>query len=122
MKAETAKQLTQILEGVTRKGGTGEKAALASYAVAGKTGTAQKADSKTKAYSADRFVSSFVGFVPAEDPDIAILVVVDEPKGIAWGGSVAAPVFKNIAEQTLLYLGRFAPTQERRLLISKAGH
>ena len=121
MKPETARQLTQILEGVTRKGGTGEKAALASYSVAGKTGTAQKADSKTRAYSTDRFVSSFVGFVPAEDPDIAILVVVDEPKGVAWGGSVAAPVFKNVAEQTLLYLGRVAPTQERRLLISKAG-
>jgi cell division protein FtsI (penicillin-binding protein 3) len=120
VKPETARQLTQILEGVTRKGGTGEKAALAAYAVAGKTGTAQKADSKTKTYSTDRFVSSFVGFVPAEDPDIAILVVVDEPKGVSWGGSVAAPVFKNIAEQTLLYLGRVAPTQERRLVVSRA--
>jgi len=120
VKPETARQLTQILEGVTRKGGTGEKAALAAYAVAGKTGTAQKADSKTRMYSTDRFVSSFVGFVPAEDPDIAILVVVDEPKGVSWGGSVAAPVFKNIAEQTLLYLGRVAPTQERRLVVSRA--
>jgi cell division protein FtsI (penicillin-binding protein 3) len=120
VKPETARQVTEILEGVTRKGGTGEKAALAAYAVAGKTGTAQKADFKTKRYSSDRFVSSFVGFVPAEDPDIAILVVVDEPKGVSWGGSVAAPVFKNIAEQTLLYLGRVAPTQERRLVVSRA--
>ncbi|HXC62164.1 MAG TPA: penicillin-binding protein 2, partial [Nitrospiria bacterium] len=116
---ETARQLTQILEGVTRKGGTGEKAALETYSVAGKTGTAQKADSKTKAYSSDRFVSSFVGFVPAEDPEIAILVVVDEPKGVSWGGSVAAPVFKNVAEQTLLYLGRVSPIQERKLVVSK---
>lgn len=121
MSSETAQQLTQILEGATHKGGTGEKAALAAYTVAGKTGTAQKADSKTKAYSPDRFVSSFIGFVPAEDPEIAILVVVDEPKGVSWGGSVAAPVFKNVAEQTLVYLGRVSPTQERRLVVSKAG-
>jgi cell division protein FtsI (penicillin-binding protein 3) len=116
---ETAQQLTRILEGVVQKGGTGEKAALTGYTVAGKTGTAQKVDPKTKAYSPNRFVSSFVGFVPAEDPEIAVLVVVDEPQGVSWGGSVAAPVFKSVAEQTLQYLGRPSPAQEGERVVSR---
>ncbi len=99
----TAQTLAGILEGVVGKG-TGTKAAIPGYRVAGKTGTAQKIDPRTGAYSPTLFVGSFVGFVPVDDPKLAIVVVIDEPKGEAWGGVVAAPVFRRIAEQALPYL------------------
>lgn len=102
--AETARTLTDILEGVVTHG-TGTRAAVPGYRVAGKTGTAQKIDPQTRRYSATRFVGSFVGYVPAEDPRIAVVVILDEPQSEAWGGVVAAPVFKRIAEQVLPYLG-----------------
>ena len=102
--AETARMLTDILEGVVTHG-TGTRAAVSGYRVAGKTGTAQKIDPQTRRYSATRFVGSFVGYVPAEDPRIAVVVILDEPQSEAWGGVVAAPVFKRIAEQVLPYLG-----------------
>jgi len=101
---ETSRKMTEILKEVVSREGTGKLAAMSGFSVAGKTGTAQKIDPETGRYSRDRYISSFVGFVPADSPEIAILVIVDEPKGIAWGGSVAAPVFKRIAEQTLQYL------------------
>ncbi|MBM4124027.1 MAG: penicillin-binding protein 2 [Nitrospira sp.] len=101
---ETAKTLTGILEGVVTNG-TGGKAAVPGYRVAGKTGTAQKIDPQTGAYSPTLFVGSFTGFVPAEDPRLAIVVIIDEPHAEAWGGVVAAPVFRRIAEQALPYLG-----------------
>lgn len=116
---ETARQLVKILEGTVAPGGTGGEAALAGFAVAGKTGTAQKIDPKTRLYSARDFVSSFVGFVPSYEPRIAILVVVDSPQGMAWGGSVAAPVFKRIAEQTLGYLGIRPSSSEQLLLVAR---
>jgi cell division protein FtsI (penicillin-binding protein 3) len=72
--------------------------------VAGKTGTAQKVDPKTGRYSKKWFVAAFVGFVPAYDPDLVILVMIDEPKGIPYGGVVAAPVFKKVALWSLNYL------------------
>ncbi|HLG21858.1 MAG TPA: penicillin-binding protein 2, partial [Candidatus Manganitrophaceae bacterium] len=100
---ETARELTRILQEVVSKSGTGPLAAIPGYAVAGKTGTAQKIDPATGRYSTDRFVSSFVGFVPADDPVVTILVMVDEPEGEAWGGSVAAPVFSAIGAETLRY-------------------
>ena len=100
----TAQTLTGILEGVVTKG-TGSKAAVPGYRVAGKTGTAQKIDPRTGAYSPTLFVGSFVGFVPADNPKLAIVAVIDEPKGEAWGGVVAAPVFRRVAEQALPYLG-----------------
>jgi cell division protein FtsI (penicillin-binding protein 3) len=65
-------------------------------------------------------VSSFVGIVPAEDPRIVVLVVVDSPKGLAWGGTVAAPVFRNIAEQVLRYLG-VPPRSQERIVLTSAG-
>jgi cell division protein FtsI (penicillin-binding protein 3) len=115
---QTAGKMMSILEGTVAKTGTGEKAAIPGYRVAGKTGTAQKIDPVTKKYSMQDTVSSFIGIVPAEDPRIVVLVVVNSPKGVTWGGTVAAPVFKNIAEQVLRYLGVPPTTQERILLTS----
>lgn len=101
---ETARTVTTILEGVVTDG-TGGKAAIAGFRVAGKTGTAQKIDSRTGRYSASQFVSSFVGYVPANNPRLAMIVVIDEPQGESWGGTVAAPVFNRVGEQVLNYLG-----------------
>ncbi|MFQ5579276.1 MAG: peptidoglycan D,D-transpeptidase FtsI family protein [Nitrospiria bacterium] len=100
----TAKEMVQILKGVVSGSGTAQLAEIPGYRVAGKTGTAQKYDRETGRYSLDKYVSSFVGFVPAEDPVITILVVVDEPEGEAWGGTVAAPVFSAIGKEVLHYL------------------
>jgi cell division protein FtsI (penicillin-binding protein 3) len=77
--------------------------------VAGKTGTAQKADPVSGGYSADRNFSSFVGFAPAESPRVVIGVFIDEPKGETFGGEVAAPPFREIAEYALKMLG--VPTE-----------
>ncbi|HEX9743017.1 MAG TPA: penicillin-binding transpeptidase domain-containing protein, partial [Nitrospiraceae bacterium] len=85
--------------------GTGSKAAVAGYRVAGKTGTAQKIDPDTGAYSSSLFVASFAGYVPAEDPRLTIVAIIDEPQGETWGGTVAAPMFRRVAEQVLTYLG-----------------
>src|SRR5689334_8561080 len=102
--AETAVSLRGMLEGVTLHG-TAKKAQLDGYSAAGKTGTAQKIDPKTKAYSATKFVGSFVGFAPVSNPQVVIIVVIDEPTGAYHGGDVAAPVFREIAEQILPILG-----------------
>ncbi|UVT15317.1 MAG: penicillin-binding protein 2 [Nitrospira sp.] len=101
---ETAHSMTKILEGVVTDG-TGVKAAIPGFRVAGKTGTAQKIDPRTGTYSNSRFVSSFAGYVPADSPRLAMIVVIDEPQGEAWGGTVAAPVFSRVGEQVLGYLG-----------------
>ena len=98
----TAAVLNEILKNVVSRG-TGEKAAIAEHVVAGKTGTAQKA--VRGGYSADKYVGSFVGYVPADQPRLVILVVIDEPRGEHYGGTVAAPVFREVAEATLRYLG-----------------
>ncbi len=101
---ETARTVTTILEGVVTDG-TGGNAAIPGFRVAGKTGTAQKIDPRTGTYSATQFVGSFVGFAPADNPRLAMIVVIDEPHGEAWGGTVAAPVFRRVGEQVLNYLG-----------------
>ncbi|MBD0370647.1 MAG: transpeptidase family protein [Pyrinomonadaceae bacterium] len=98
--AETAKTLRGMLESVTVSG-TAKKAQVEGYTAAGKTGTAQKIDPKTKTYSATKYIGSFVGFAPVENPAVVIIVVIDEPAGAYHGGDVAAPVFKEIAEQIL---------------------
>ncbi|MFP5246936.1 MAG: penicillin-binding transpeptidase domain-containing protein [Thermoanaerobaculia bacterium] len=102
MSEKTAAVLNEILKNVVVRG-TGTKAALAEHVVAGKTGTAQKAG--RGGYSPDRYVGSFAGYVPADQPRLAMLVVIDEPRGEHYGGTVAAPVFREIAEGTLRYLG-----------------
>jgi cell division protein FtsI (penicillin-binding protein 3) len=101
---QAAMTLAHLLEGVVTQG-TGTKAAVPGFRTAGKTGTAQKIDPTTGAYSSTLLVGSFVGFVPVEDPRLAIVVTIDEPQNEGWGGLVAAPVFRKIAEQALPYLG-----------------
>ena len=81
--------------------GTGTQAAIPGYTVAGKTGTAQKAEN---GHYVTKYVASFVGLVPAKSPRLAILVMVDEPHGDIYGGSVAAPAFRDIARFDLQYL------------------
>ena len=99
----TSRTLHAMLQKVVEVG-TGQKARPAGYTAAGKTGTAQKIDQRTGTYSKDDYVSSFAGFTPAADPKLVILVMMDSPVGVVYGGSVAAPVFKAIAEQSLTYL------------------
>jgi cell division protein FtsI (penicillin-binding protein 3) len=97
----------EILAQVTEIG-TGKAARLPQFRVAGKTGTAQKVDPVAKGYHPTARVASFIGSVPAMDPEISILVVIDEPQGPMWqryGGVVAAPAFREIAARTLPYLG-----------------
>jgi cell division protein FtsI (penicillin-binding protein 3) len=96
-----AAQLSTMLRGVVTSG-TGTSAAIAGYRVAGKTGTAQKPDAHG-GYS-NRYVASFVGFVPASRPRLVVLVMVDEPKTAIWGGAIAAPAFQQIASFDLQYL------------------
>jgi cell division protein FtsI (penicillin-binding protein 3) len=100
-----ARTVAEMLVAVTEGEGTGIEAAFQGFKVAGKTATAQKADPQTGRYTQDRFTSSFVGFVPADRPRVAIVVVLDEPMLSHAGGTVAAPVFRRIAEFSLRYLG-----------------
>src|SRR2546426_7446999 len=116
---KTAKTLTEILRGAVLPGGTGMLGAVPGYDVAGKTGTAQKIDPLTGAYSATRMVSSFVGFLPADDPKLAILVVRDEPRTENWGGTGAAPVFQRIAAQAVRHLGIVPKTEQGQILAAR---
>jgi cell division protein FtsI (penicillin-binding protein 3) len=100
-----AKTVAEMLIAVTEGEGTGVQAAIDGYQVAGKTATAQKADPRTGLYSVDKFIASFVGFVPAKDPVVAIAVVIDEPMIEHAGGAVAAPVFREVASMALKYKG-----------------
>ena len=93
----------RLLEAVVEEG-TGTAAAVEGYRVAGKTGTAQKAE-PGKGYYEDRHVASFAGFAPSRRPAFVAAVVIDEPRGLYHGGEVAAPVFGAIARQLLPYLG-----------------
>jgi len=99
---DTAARMKKILIGVVENG-TGKLAHMDGFTAAGKTGTAQKVEPSGQ-YSHSRFMASFVGFAPAEEPQLAIAVTVDEPRGMYYGGVVAAPVFKNVAADCLKYL------------------
>jgi len=101
---KTAKLLASMLRDVTNEGGTGVMANVDGFEVAGKTGTAQKADPVHGGYAAKKRVASFVGFVPANDPRLVALVLIDEPEVNVYGGVVAAPVFRNIAQGSLRQL------------------
>jgi cell division protein FtsI/penicillin-binding protein 2 len=109
--AENAAKLREMLEGVFESGGTAQAVSVPGYTLAGKTGTAQKVDPETGTYSESEFVASFVGFAPAEDPQLLAAIVVDNPKGDYYGGTVAAPAFGEIAKFALPYLG-IPPDQE----------
>jgi cell division protein FtsI (penicillin-binding protein 3) len=100
---ETARTLTEMMVNVVRNG-TGHNAAIPGYDVAGKTGTAQKMDPATRRYSRAPGVLSFVGFVPADDPRLAMIVLLDEPKNEKWGSEAAAPIFAAIGREVLRYL------------------
>jgi cell division protein FtsI (penicillin-binding protein 3) len=99
---DVAKRLTKMLtEVVGATDGTGKNARIVNVAVAGKTGTSQKFDFARGVYSSEKVRTSFMGFFPADNPQVAILVMLDEPQRDKWGGVAAAPVFKNIGEQIL---------------------
>jgi len=100
---ETARTLSRMLVEVVEHG-TGHLAAVGGYDVGGKTGTAQKLDSTTRRYSRAPGVLSFVGFVPADEPRLVLLVLLDEPKNEKWGSEAAAPIFAAIAAPVLRYL------------------
>jgi cell division protein FtsI/penicillin-binding protein 2 len=99
----TAAQVSRMLKGVLGPGGTAPEASIDGYEVAGKTGTAEKAEDGT--YSKTKFVASFIGYVPVRDPQLVVAVIVDEPHGSYYGGEVAAPAFEEIASFALPYLG-----------------
>jgi cell division protein FtsI (penicillin-binding protein 3) len=101
--AKTASAVSKMLEGVLAPGGTAPEATVPGYVLAGKTGTAQKPDGKG-GYSDTKFVASFVGFAPARNPRLLVAVMVDEPQGDIYGGSVAAPAFQKIVSFALPYL------------------
>jgi cell division protein FtsI (penicillin-binding protein 3) len=103
--AATARLVAEMLTAVVEDGGTGVEAAMPGFRVAGKTATAQKADPATGKYSPDKYTASFVGFVPAERPRLVIAVVLDEPMIGRYGGDLAGPVFRRVAEASLRYLG-----------------
>jgi cell division protein FtsI/penicillin-binding protein 2 len=99
----TSASLRKMLEGVLGPGGTASGAAIKGYELAGKTGTAQKVDPRG-GYSDSAYVASFVGFAPANHPKLLVAVMVDEPQGDIYGGSVAAPAWKKITSFALNYL------------------
>jgi cell division protein FtsI (penicillin-binding protein 3) len=104
--ARVARAVAEMMVGVTEGGGTGTEASIEGYRVAGKTATAHKSDPLTGGYSIDDYIASFVGFVPADMPEIAVSVMIDEPRVEHAGGAVAAPVFRRVAEMVLAYRGR----------------
>ncbi len=98
-----ASEVRTMLEGVLAPGGTASEVSVPGYTLAGKTGTAEVAENGT--YSETKYVASFIGFAPAQDPRLLVAVIVDQPQGEIYGGSVAAPAFGEIAEFALPYLG-----------------
>lgn len=100
----TSAKMRKMMEGVVLEG-SGVNAALNGYSAAGKTGTAQKIDVVTHTYSHTKHVASFAGFAPVNNPAISVAVIIDSPVGLQYGQSVAAPVFREVAQQVLEYLG-----------------
>ncbi|MDG2306395.1 MAG: penicillin-binding protein [Candidatus Binatia bacterium] len=104
IRPETAYAVTDMLELVVSEG-TGKNARIQGVRVAGKTGTAQKVDRETKRYGKER-LASFIGFAPAEQPALVVVVMIDNPQGVKYGGVVAAPIFREITARALDHLGR----------------
>jgi cell division protein FtsI (penicillin-binding protein 3) len=117
---EFCRRITAVMKEVVTSG-TGMRSRIPGYDVAGKTATAQKVDPTTGKYAKDKDIASFMGFLPADDPQVAILVVIDEPKHNPYGGATAAPVFKRIGEELMRYLG-VPPTGEgynKKLILAR---
>jgi cell division protein FtsI (penicillin-binding protein 3) len=118
MSNATAETLRGFMEQVVNgEGGTGIHAAVPGFIVAGKTGTTEKYDLQARGYSKTQNIGSFVGFVPSVNPRLTILVVIEEPSQARYGGTVAAPVFREIAARSLPYLGVWPGDQVRRLVL-----
>ena len=100
---KTAGQMIEMMRGVVLNG-SGRRAKMDYFTVGGKTGTAQKAMRGGRGYMKGHYIASFIGMAPLSDPEIIVLVIVDDPKGSIWGESVCGPVFKNVVEYTLRYL------------------
>jgi cell division protein FtsI (penicillin-binding protein 3) len=120
----TAAEMRQMMQGVVLHG-TGTKARLIGYSSAGKTGTAQKVDPATHAYSHTKYVATFAGFAPVNNPAITVAVVLDSAVGLHQGGQVSAPVFTRITQQVLEYLHtphdlEIAPSRQVLLAQAKA--
>jgi cell division protein FtsI (penicillin-binding protein 3) len=120
----TAAQMRSMLQRVVESPhGTGKKAVLEGYSSAGKTGTAQKVDPATGAYSRTRYIASFAGFAPVNNPAVTVVIILDSPVGLHQGGEVAAPVFQRVAQQVLAYLhvphDLDVPSQRELLLASR---
>lgn len=115
---ETAAMMNMMLQTVTEKGGTGVSAAINGYKVAGKTGTARKPG--PGGYDNERHISSFVGFAPADNPAIVVLVIVDEPQDRYYASAVAAPAFNKITQKTLYYM-HIAPRYDGDLQMARQG-
>lgn len=116
LSSKAAGQMLEIMETVTQQGGTAVGAAPPGFTAAGKTGTAQKVVGR--AYSHSKFNSVFIGLVPADNPVLAITIIIDESKGAIYGGVVAAPIFREIAAQSLRVLGYYPPTPNAPVLAS----
>ncbi len=116
-----AGQLAEMLVAVTEDGGTGGEAAIRGFRVAGKTATAQKTDPRSGRYSLDNYIASFAGFVPAQHPEVAIAVTIDSPRVEHAGGTVAAPVFRRVAEMILRYRG-VTPRGSEKADLKELGH
>jgi cell division protein FtsI (penicillin-binding protein 3) len=119
---QTARQVKEALEAVVSPGGTGALAAMDHYTVAAKTGTAQKSD--RSGYQRGRYYSSMIGFFPAETPQVVISVALDEPQNGYYAGTVVAPLFRSIAEQTAVCLcitPDKAPNRRAENLVVQAG-
>ncbi|MDJ0883229.1 MAG: penicillin-binding protein 2 [Desulfobacterales bacterium] len=114
---QTAAHISRMMELVIAEGGTGTQAGLEGYSAGGKTGTAQKIGS-SGTYAEDLYVSSFAGFAPLNNPRLAILVVLDEPREGYYGGVVAAPVFRQIAQEVLSYLNVQPGRRTPRMTVS----
>jgi cell division protein FtsI (penicillin-binding protein 3) len=114
-----ARTVADMLTAVTEQGGTGVEASVPGFRVAGKTATAQKVDPATGKYSMEKFTSSFVGFVPAERPRVVVAIVLDEPMIGHYGGDLAGPVFRRVAQAALRTLGVHAPQSPHPVAVTR---
>ena len=115
---QTAKALRMMMQTVTEDGGTAKRAQVAGYDVAGKSGTARKLVNGH--YSTDKYTGTFIGFAPAQNPKVIVAVMIDEPKGSYYGGTVAGPVFSTIAAESLRIMGVESERQVRPGILREA--